>query len=622
VLPDEAAVAVAHDLFADDETLKHTTIRSYRGLVADIANNAEYVKCAVVVIDTNFGRAPTAAVVAAAQLLVFWAQERAIGTAVAVSSERDMLWSDDDIKDKLGTRVVRVALRPQAKYERLAMTVADVQADLARAVEQAVGHSRNSPETKASNLAFVACLAPAALARNIRLSPKIGDTPVKTLVVTAQTLGDLTAQVRDLEQGNSRTNVVLFVDPALRFLPPLPRLAHVVLPCRWRVEWWTAQIESIAELERPSDVKLAALAAGLGQGAYNDEVMVIYVRDSRDGWLSEDTLLPPAWGRHAAETMLCLARITNGGRTLASLGVAFPGHEYRNYGVLFGLERMGLVKKVAKHGLVSQRCHFRVVSTPLPGVAADLLLSGFTSDLGESLLIAHMKRQTSPGARFTLGVLASVFHVGPVGILRCRGVIEPPLQKIKEACHPCWERLMDKGRLWILVGILTASNVDFGLANGDRAKVFQVPQNLNFMISRAEFEAVGRRFKEIYHHLGQPCVASPPTEADVRAVETILVKAFLGSLCACEHGKVTEIGDLRTGVPIRYTDTCRWGEGLTAQQGRALGVYHALQRAGDTFSTDWLTLVDSESVAAVMRELFPGTPPEEWQDRLWWPHPV
>ncbi|KAL2120079.1 hypothetical protein VTJ04DRAFT_4105 [Mycothermus thermophilus] len=616
VLPDEGAVAVARELFVRDPILKDTIVRTYCGLIEDIKNKAEHVLCAVVVIDMNFRHESTAAVVAAATLLRYWSQVRAIGTAITVSCERDMVWSADDIKTKFGTAVVRVALVPRVKYNHVNMTVKHKRTGGERIVRALEFAFRKSRASAASTVVFVVCLAPAVLGRTIRLRSHDG-VAVKTLVVTPKTLPDAAAKARDLAESTTPTSVVVFVDPAVRFLPPLPGISHVVMLGSWPVEWWSSPIEAVAEFERPCDLMLAALAAGLGQGSYNDKVTVLCVSGVSGSVVHSLDLLPPAWGRHAPETMLCMARLADPQVGLHALGVAFPAHDYFSHSIMLSLVRPRLIRIMVPDAVCPHRTAVRI-NSDVASNAADLLISGFTTDLVESLLIAQMQNQSSPGARFLLAMLASVLHVGPAGILSPRPSAAPQMAKIKEVCHPGWKPLMNKGRLWILAAVLAASNVDFGLVGGTQADVVVALQDLGFLRSKDEFEAVGHRFKDIYRRLQQTCVASMPTADDIRVVEIILVKACLKSLGACEQGEVAEIGDLRTGIPIQYTSTCGWGEGLRAWSGGAVGVYHALRHDGETYSTDWVTLVDDQSWVEAMRDLFPNVPPQEWQSSLGW----
>ncbi|KAL1835846.1 hypothetical protein VTJ49DRAFT_5975 [Mycothermus thermophilus] len=613
VLPNQAAVDIASEFYGKDVTDNVTTlVRTYCDLIADCGSSKEYLERAIVIIDTNFGQTSATAVAAAAKLLDHWADKKVLGTAVALSPEEDLLWDDESIRARLSTEVTRVLLGPAAQYDLLPMSVPSMRnRDIIDAIVLAVEESRNRDWK--SDMIFVACLAPQQLAHDLsQLNvPDMTGIPTKMVVMgTDNSRETLTKALQD----ETPANIVL-VDPCLRFLPALPKPpSHVVLPCKWRVSWWDERSLMATEFERPCNIRFAALAAGLGQTVYRDDVTVIYATETAVGDSPRPrNLLPPAWGRYGAETMLCLVRILGERSSLADLCVAFPAHHLRTNEILESLVRGGLVRFVDGPPPWPRDARIKFAD----GFAREV----FTNDLVESQLIAAMP-DYPPQVKMTLGLIASILHVGIERIVQNKATFGgKTLQQLEKVCPRPWSRLMSKGRLWAVAGLVATRHLQMASQPEASDRI----ADTNLVIASPEFTALEQRFRAIGERTNitasHRTLASLPDdlkEQDELNIDMVLVKALIGTLSGVvdqPDGTLQLLG-VATGLPIRYSSRCGWGDGLVTTDTLCMGLYVGLNRAGEEFRTDWLILVQPEAMVSVLESLFPGVPEEEWQRRL------
>ena len=631
VVPTKHDAAIVAKFLEDDENFDlggNTKILACESLTKYLEESPlpQLLRNAVVVVDTDFGRASTQLVAATAELLRVWAQLRArredlFAALVAVSPGTDTLWEERSICDMFNVRISYVrlksptgfALKPYTEPGNLDWRLTN--AVLAELMDH---HDELDAASEDESGAVVACLVPPIQGRRLQslLNASMAQfnfrvAPCVSFVITADTMEAALAGARGLP------SVVFFVDPLMRFLSPVDGLRRFVLPYMWRQVWWDHAPLQRVEQDWPCDEQCALLAAGLGQSA-RQNVDIAYVTDPAASAgdaakFPRFTRLGPAWACDIPETALCLVHQLRGGPlALSHLGITIPCHPRELNEALRLLIMMGLVVYPADQPrpMSLWDSEFRIAG-PRASRVARLLRFGHARTLFEALLIVEIAAQPSFAVKRTLAAVASASRVDLDALLVAANptLPAPTLEQCRAACTGPGAQLAHKGRLWAALGI-TASLLGSSAASLGTAATRVVGVD-NLVSMDAPCADLRQWFRYLLARTGDrqgvPTLPDRLEEHELFEVEVALVTAWLPHLVVLpdqQEAATTAVG-LVSGVFV-VCAARGWGRGLTTSPGNRFGIHFGARKNGASYSVDALTLVSRDAVLHVLRRMFPS----------------
>jgi hypothetical protein len=281
-----------------------------------------------------------------------------------------------------------------------------------------------------------------------------------SLVFTSKNVAEQLSNLDSLRTPTSK--IILFVDPALRFLPPIEGLRHYVLPQR-RQRQWDRHTTQVVEKDYFCDKEDAFLTSGLGQAGPREQVCVTYVVDYRSDEYAAAGLQhdAPAWSTDLAETLLCLVGQLRGNvTTLSGLRVRVGCPIPRIREILNRLKMMGLIDYRSSDATDCTKWELRISDARAIRVTY-LLSTDPDLKLPEAVLLAEIERQEKVSVKHTLAAIASIVHVGPSCVLRGGAINKDglSLRECKDLCTGLGQQLSGMGRLWVLIDFLARKGI-------------------------------------------------------------------------------------------------------------------------------------------------------------------
>jgi hypothetical protein len=618
VLPSAVSVEVAERfilprIMGNDDT--GIRIVTYSGVTQALTSSPfpEYLRSAIIVFDTDFGRVSTQLVAASTELLRVWAQlaarkEAFNGTVVAISPSPDRLWRSDYIDRVFGGPVVDLVLG----HDPEPPVFKSFRGNGHNFADDIVGAISSVP-LDADTRTTIICHIPLDLGLDVE--KKLATTnpfpcPCNTAVVPCTKW--ITWQP---QPENYRGVRVLILEPSPRFLPPIDWACHHILPEFRPVLVVDRELAQVVEVESGAYKDEALHAVTLGEPRHREARHVTLVRYSMP-WGSTPLVVHPhssmswpVWREGMPEILMRLvAQLNDAHRTLSALPVNFPTESPWAVEVLRRLQMMQLIKPHSPLSPVDRALKERLVlAGHEAGLATSFLKTGFARSLPEALLLAGISRAPSPVVKT---LLASVAAACNVGITRVLAAARAPACTVGPGmdAHPLTQ-LLDKGSLWLAVFAL-----GWEIKDGKGKGRSDIEMGLLFAAFRKRFFEVVER---VAPNLNTEQIPDDMTSKDVLATEMAIVRAWIQNLAAITdgYGPVSRAREALTGEDVCVREY-GWGNGLQSTPDRRFGVHFGLSRSGDGYTTDTFTLVSNEAVVRVLEDLFPTPPGSEMPDYM------
>lgn len=604
-LPDEVSVETARLTLAAGGSDPGFRIATYNDIVKATRTNPlpSFLRSAIVVFDTNFGRVSPQLLAASTGLFRVWiglaARGEAFdGTAIAISPTQENIWPNHATSICL-----KLEHGPHIDPQYLALSgssLADSVAGVIRCL------AKRNPT--------IVCTAPVSLALAIQAELNKGDP--FTASIWTLTPGTLTGQWPALSAQDRESSPVqvLLVDPSLRFLPHIPGPCVYLLPTRWSGAGVDPEIHQVVDLDHDCGEGDVQLAISLGEGARRINSNAVVVSNTPSPKLTPSVRGSwPAWQQNMAESLLILvAQLDDNHPTLADLVGSFPMGSPWAAEVFRRLQVMKLIKVHDKHSAPSLDRRL-VLCDARACLAAFYLTTGLTRSLGESLLIAEAVNASSVAVKMTLAAVATACHSDmSVTIARGDAAQAPPtLEACRAACAGPGAQMCRKGNLWVAIGALAHSGMlnsdnTQPAANNDRLAVVPVP---------GVADQFRNRFRQVVRQISGAHASTPYrfpdslTEEEVLLVESAIVRAWLPNVTytfpSIDSGRLSCAIEVLTGQDVSFVPY-RWGVGLDIAPYGEFAVHFGLTRDGDRYTSDTLTLVSTTAFMGVMEELFPS----------------
>lgn len=309
VLPHHAGVLMTKAFLQDGSNLDidgSVRVMTYTDLNRALSKTLlpDFLRSTIIVLDSDFGRVPAQLVAASVELLHVWSRlknqgEEFSGTAVLVSPYHKKLWPPEYIAHTFGCEVLHVELKPNPAIRP-------------RVEEESDNQIAEKPGTIIVAAPFPDSLDSCMLPRKWSASTAFVLTPA-----------NFARQWEAILKAARRTTLVLFVDPSLRFLPPIEGPCYHFMAETIRRPEVDLDLDRVVEVEYVCSTADAILATSLGQRQLGSGPVDLRAVGSA-GKASENApkRLPAwaAWDHDMAETLLCLvSRLGEGWLTLATL---------------------------------------------------------------------------------------------------------------------------------------------------------------------------------------------------------------------------------------------------------------------------------------------------------------
>jgi hypothetical protein len=595
----------ARPTLADGASDTDVRIVTYIDLVKALGTNPlpGFLRSAIVLFDTNFGRVSTQLLAASVGLFKVWLdlaarEEPFNGTAIAISPTPARIWPSDPA----GHLHIRLEHDSNLSLVHIPSSGSNFAQSVAKAIR-----------SLAKNEGTIVCMAPLSLTAAIQANLKRGKPfPASIWVLTP---GTLDGQWRALsaEDRESSPVQVLFVDPCLRFLQPIPGPCTYLLSMCWSVAGVDPRIQQVVDLDYNCTTTDARLIASLGEDTRREISSIFGVSSTSSVSLTSGVVgFCPAWQQNMAESLMVLvAQLDDEHPKLADVVDCQQLSSPWATESLRRLHVMKLVKAGNEHTTPSlDQC--LTLNGVKAGLTVSYLRTGLTRGLGESLLIAEIVSGSSVAVKLTLAAVATACHSDMSVIIESGNTpgTPPTLEECRAGCAGPGAQICHKGRLWVAIGALARIGVlnsdDTPLATGDNhLPVVPVPS------------LAGRfrnRFRQVLRQASGGLASTPYrfpdhlTEEEVLVVESAIIRSWLPNLTytfpAPDSGMVARAIEVLSGQDVSFAP-CRWGAGLGIASDSRFAVHFGLTRVGDRYTTDTLTLVSNVAVVRVMKELFP-----------------
>ncbi|KAL2186770.1 hypothetical protein L209DRAFT_780664 [Thermothelomyces heterothallicus CBS 203.75] len=425
-LPDQASVDVASAFLREQseldvgDTVLIMTYADMHDALGAIPLPA-FLRYAIVVLDTDFGRISATLVDLASRLFATWSQLKKNGeafrcAAVSVSPHEWPIWADLSMTQAFSMPLVTCALEGCPKIDYIPPEDGN---DLVHMAVDTI-LSRATPSERATILCFASPGEALMIQRALAQRSHRADPDAPAVICLTVLHSNVATQWAAMSQIRGPALVVLLVDPSLRFLPVIEhRCEYILLSPRLKLGV-NGRVHQAATLPTPvsrHDVDLAVgMACGTRAPAYSVSVVgnaLIELDEWEESPGSAEWL---SWPNFPATLVSLIDQLD--GSTLSTLGDLPTNIKtvYTSPWFVETLRRLLMAQLIERKpplmpGGVQTMRFQRLGSLPRARQAVSFLRAGLAATLPEALTLVEIAAASTPAVKQTDGGLVVVVKI-------------------------------------------------------------------------------------------------------------------------------------------------------------------------------------------------------------------
>ncbi|KAK4456895.1 hypothetical protein QBC42DRAFT_350917 [Cladorrhinum samala] len=585
---------------------------------------AQHLNKARLLIDTNIGRYTAALVDMASTLARLCAENRENLSLSVVALKYDAndadIWNCSSIFEIVGRYPRAASSLPISNHHHveLGSVTLDPADPLATLVDHLVTQLKaermdlDEGSAASEHPAVVGCLASPDDADKIRKLLKLhADSFRPALKIYIFSCSQILQSELLMSNLDSKANVILLIDPSIRFISPCRGLRNVSFAQDICIDAWDHQMARVVKKTICVGRKEACHLACLGQVDFEHRIKVIglFEQDFQHFKQRPEWQTPPrpasAWDSEVYQTLLLLiSQLSDAGEynSLDQLHIRFPIAYELIDEIVRCLSCMGLVRWPWSIPLHAMHRQLRLTPRGAELVENHLYTShGRTNNsIHESILSLEIAQASSDSVKL---VLAAVASLAPnlKRIAQDHQHRESPLSldQLQEHSAGVGKQFCRKGRIWAALGVVVKAMRNPKLASATD----------NTGLDTSLVEVVAKLFMG-HQNVGVGLDKLPDSlaEDEVVAVDLALVASFITHLTiVARKGDDKRYIDITTGTRIEDDPDLGWGADLEETDDCRFAIHFGLTKLGPgRYTTESLTLISNDAIRKYMSTTFPS----------------